>query len=132
MYHPSECSAGQESGSNSQAEVPEGCASIRGELAWALLITDSVVRPSYSGFLRATQVLSDPKARKNYDYALAHPEETLYNEYQYYYARYEKYWRTDPKLVVLGFLAVVSLIQYASRHAAYSQVCLAPICDVAQ
>ena len=68
------------------------------------------------------QVLSDPRSRKNYDYALAHPEDTLYNEYQYYYSRYEKYWKTDPKVVVLGFLAIISIIQYASRSAAYTQV----------
>ena len=67
------------------------------------------------------QILSDPKSRKNYDYALAHPEETLYNEYQYYYSQYEKYWRTDARMVVAGFLAVVSLIQYASKQAAYRQ-----------
>ena len=69
----------------------------------------------------ASQILSDPKSRKNYDYALAHPEETLYNEYQYYYSQYEKYWRTDARMVVAGFLAVVSLIQYASKQATYQQ-----------
>ena len=75
---------------------------------------------SVNGDLRP-QILSDSKSRKNYDYALAHPEETLYNEYQYYYSQYEKYWRTDARMVVAGFLAVVSLIQYASKQAAYQQ-----------
>ncbi len=78
--------------------------------------------PDLSEPKTGAQILSDPKARKNYDYALAHPEETLYNEYQYYYSRYEKYWRTDARMVVAGFLAAVSLIQYASKHAAYQQV----------
>lgn len=73
------------------------------------------------------QVLSDPRSRKNYDYALAHPEDTLYNEYQYYYSRYEKYWKTDPKVVVLGFLAIISVVQYASRNAAYTQVSAAAV-----
>ena len=72
--------------------------------------------------VRTLQVLSDPRSRKNYDYALAHPEDTLYNEYQYYYSRYEKYWKTDPKVVVLGFLAIISIIQYACQNADYTRV----------
>lgn len=33
-----------------------------------------------------------------------------------------KYWRTDARAVVLGFLAVISAIQYFSKRSAYDQV----------
>lgn len=82
---------------------------------------DPEAKQQFQRVAQAYEVLSDPRSRKNYDYALAHPEDTLYNEYQYYYSRYEKVWKTDPKFVVLGFLAIISVIQYASRNAAYTQ-----------
>jgi hypothetical protein len=63
----------------------------------------------------ARQILSDERSRRNYDYAIEHPEERLYNEYKYYYARYEKYWRTDPRAVIIGTLLVLSSIQYAAK-----------------
>lgn len=67
-------------------------------------------------------MLSDPKSRKNYDYALAHPEETLYNEYQYYNSKFSMYWKTDPLAVIFGTIIVISLVQYFSRLANYRQV----------
>lgn len=117
-----------------------------------------------------SQVLSDERSRKRYDYALAHPEEDIQvrvkrsqpqTVLQYRSASAHawlrqsmlpwfiwpdrtahqpsfdrgpappvqeepygiwKYWRTDARAVILGFLAVISAIQYFGKLSAYDSV----------
>jgi hypothetical protein len=64
---------------------------------------------------KAYEVLSDDRSRKRYDYALEHPEEDIQEEPYGIW----KYWRTDARAVILGFLAVVSAIQYFAKRSAY-------------
>lgn len=64
------------------------------------------------------QVLSDDRSRKRYDYALAHPEEEVLEEVIGIW----KYWRTDARAVLLGFLAVVSAVQYAAKLSSWKSV----------
>jgi curved DNA-binding protein CbpA len=64
---------------------------------------------------KAYEVLSDERSRKRYDYALAHPEEDIQEEPYGIW----KYWRTDARAVILGFLAVISAIQYFGKLSAY-------------
>lgn len=66
---------------------------------------------------KAYEVLSDDRSRKRYDYALAHPEEEVLEEVIGIW----KYWRTDVRAVLLGFLAVVSVVQYAAKLSSWKQ-----------
>ena len=80
--------------------------------------------------LAHAQVLSDTRLRHAYDYALEHPEELMYNRMRFYNARAYKYWQTDARAVVLGFIVLVSGVQYVNQHFVYQSVrpalCLGP------
>lgn len=68
---------------------------------------------------RAYEVLSDPKTRKVYDYYLAHPEEHMYNNAMYYTVVYAP--KTDYRVVLFGFLVLLSLVQYLSAKTKHQQ-----------
>lgn len=68
------------------------------------------------------QVLSDARLRRAYDYALEHPEELMYNRMRFYNAHAYKYWQTDARAVVLGFIMLVSGVQYVNQHFVYQSV----------
>lgn len=80
--------------------------------------------------LAHAQVLSDARLRRAYDYALEHPEELMYNRMRFYNAHAYKYWQTDARAVVLGFIVLVSGVQYMNQHFVYQSVrpphCLGP------
>ena len=68
----------------------------------------------------AYEILSEGDSRRAYDYYLEHPEEFLRNKYNYYRYRYAP--KTDMRLVLLGFVLVVSCIQYVSQIQQYRYV----------
>ena len=68
----------------------------------------------------AYEILSDGDSRRAYDYYLEHPEEFLRNKYNYYRYRYAP--KTDMRIVLLGFVLVVSCIQYVSQVQQYNYV----------
>ena len=68
----------------------------------------------------AYEILSDGDSRRSYDYYLEHPEEFLRNKYNYYRYRYAP--KTDLRIVLLGFVLVVSCIQYVSQVQQYNYV----------
>eukprot|EP00939_MAST-03C_sp_MAST-3C-sp1_P004768 g4768.t1 len=72
----------------------------------------------------ANEVLGDEETREAYDYYLDHPEERWRNKYNFYRFKYAP--KTDLRLVLLGFVAVVSIVQYVSAHQRYkfAQFCL--------
>ena len=59
----------------------------------------------------AYEILSDPESRRDFDYALAHPEERMYNQYRYYRQQYKKTVQADVRLVVGGALVIFSALQ---------------------
>ena len=67
----------------------------------------------------AYEILSDKDSRKKYDYALAHPEEFLYNRMQYYTMVYAP--KTDLRLVLLATVAALSVLQYYGTKARYER-----------
>jgi curved DNA-binding protein CbpA len=70
---------------------------------------------------RAYEILSDPNLRESYDDYLLHPEENEYYQYyKFYKAKYTP--QTDPRLVVLLFLAGFSIFQFISRKKMYENV----------
>eukprot|EP00873_Tetraselmis_striata_P002929 jgi/Tetstr1/423193/TSEL_001313.t1 len=74
----------------------------------------------------AYEILSDAERRADYDYAVAHPEERLYNQYRYYSGYYKKTVQVDPRLVVGGALLVFTALQYSCRVTAYNSAGKAP------
>ncbi|KAJ0976088.1 hypothetical protein J5N97_018053 [Dioscorea zingiberensis] len=67
----------------------------------------------------AYEILKDEATREQYDYAIAHPEEVFYNAARYYHAYYGH--KTDPRLVLVGLLFVVSAFQYLNQWSRYNQ-----------
>jgi hypothetical protein len=67
----------------------------------------------------ALQILNDARTRKRYDYALAHPEENIQQEEAY---GIWKYWKTDARAVLIGFVLIVSIIQYYAKKSSYDAV----------
>jgi len=72
------------------------------------------------GHLLLAMILKDESTREQYDYAIAHPEEVLYNTAQYYRAYYGH--KTDPRAVLIGLLLIVSAFQYINQLTRYNQV----------
>jgi DnaJ homolog subfamily C member 25 len=68
----------------------------------------------------AYEILGDGDSRRAYDYYLEHPDEFLRNKYNYYRYRYAP--KTDLRLVLLGFVLVISCIQYVSQVQQYRYV----------
>lgn len=64
------------------------------------------------------QILKDDEVRKDYDYMLDHPEQFYYNYYKYYRRRVGP--QVDIRLVVIGTIVVISIVQ-VSRVATHTQ-----------
>lgn len=67
----------------------------------------------------AYEILKDEATREQYDYAIAHPEEFFYNTARYYQAYYGH--KTDPRIVLVGLLLVLSGFQYLNQWTRYNQ-----------
>ncbi|GMN49812.1 hypothetical protein TIFTF001_018975 [Ficus carica] len=67
----------------------------------------------------AYEILKDETTRKEYDYAIEHPEEVFYNTARYYRAYYG--YKTDPCAVLIGLLLVLSGFQYLNQTTRYNQ-----------
>lgn len=68
--------------------------------------------------LQRLQILSDTRTRKRYDYALAHPEENVQEEAYGIW----KYWKTDARAVLVGFVLIISGIQYLAKKSTFDTV----------
>ncbi|GBG70407.1 hypothetical protein CBR_g6535 [Chara braunii] len=68
----------------------------------------------------AYEILWNEKTRADYDYFLAHPDEVFYNTMQYY-RRYVGH-QADVRAVAIGFLLVLSAVQYAAAWGHYRSV----------
>ena len=84
--------------------------------------TEELATDLAPNILARAQVLSDARLRRAYDYALEHPEELMYNRMRFYNAHAYKYWQTDARAVVLGFIVLVSGVQYVNQHFVYQSV----------
>lgn len=67
----------------------------------------------------AYETLSNVEKRKAYDYYLDHPEDFAYNYGMYVKHVYAP--RSDLRLVLFGFLSILTLIQYWSQQTRYEQ-----------
>ncbi|CAI0407106.1 unnamed protein product [Linum tenue] len=67
----------------------------------------------------AYEILKDEATREQYDYAIAHPEEVFYNTARYYQAYYGH--KTDPRIVLVGLLLLLSGFQYLNQMSRYQQ-----------
>ncbi|CAN1165850.1 DnaJ protein ERDJ7 [Linum perenne] len=67
----------------------------------------------------AYEILKDEATREQYDYAIAHPEEVFYNTARYYQAYYGH--KTDPRIVLVGLLLLLSGFQYLNQQSRYHQ-----------
>lgn len=67
----------------------------------------------------AYEILKDETTRKEYDYAIEHPEEVFYNTARYYRAYYGH--KTDPRAVLIGLLLILSGFQYLNQTTRYNQ-----------
>ncbi|OUC40058.1 DnaJ domain protein [Trichinella nativa] len=65
----------------------------------------------------AYETLKDEESRKNYDYMLDNPEE-VYRHYWYYY-RHRVTPKVDVRIVILGIILLISIIQYVSSWHKY-------------
>eukprot|EP00750_Incisomonas_marina_P017533 INCI219.1.p1 GENE.INCI219.1~~INCI219.1.p1 ORF type:complete len:513 (-),score=82.28 INCI219.1:148-1686(-) len=62
----------------------------------------------------AYEILSDEELRQSYDYALAHPEEMLGNQFRYYRARYKP--RIPVSWVLAGVAVIYLMLECAVLH----------------
>ncbi|EPS57830.1 hypothetical protein M569_16986, partial [Genlisea aurea] len=67
----------------------------------------------------AYEILKDEATREQYDYAIAHPEQVLYNAARYYHAHYGH--KTDARYVLFGLLLVLSGFHYLNQWARYKE-----------
>jgi DnaJ domain len=76
----------------------------------------------FSDVAHAYEILRNPESRKDYDYALRHPEEFTYNHAKYFYRQfYTRHVRFNPVLVVLFTLACWSAFEWASRSMTFNE-----------
>lgn len=69
------------------------------------------------------QILTNDRLRRAYDYYLDHPEDHRTNQWRYYEAQFtSRMAQSDVRVVVVGAIAIATLIQYLSRRALYLQV----------
>ncbi|KAK3238748.1 hypothetical protein CYMTET_51264, partial [Cymbomonas tetramitiformis] len=71
----------------------------------------------FKKFANAYEMVGNEERRKEYDYALEHPEMMLYNRYRYYRAEVQTDWR----LVVTFFVIVTSICQHLYWKSSYKQ-----------
>ncbi|GLT44778.1 hypothetical protein SLA2020_186550 [Shorea laevis] len=64
-------------------------------------------------------ILKDEATWEQYDHAIAHPEEVLYNTARYYHAYYV--YKMDHRAVLVGLLLVLSAFQYPNSWTRYNQ-----------
>lgn len=81
--------------------------------------TDPESKKLFVKIANAYEILKDDETRAQYDYAIEHPEEVFYNTAQYYRAYYGH--KTDPRLVLIGLLLLVSAMQYLNQWSRYNQ-----------
>ncbi|CAI2350450.1 unnamed protein product [Caenorhabditis sp. 36 PRJEB53466] len=67
----------------------------------------------------AYEILKDEESRTTYDYYLDHPDERLYNYYQYYRLRVAP--KVDVRVVIVGTILLISLFQYLSAKHKFSE-----------
>jgi DnaJ-class molecular chaperone len=72
--------------------------------------SDPAAKPFFDKITLANDVLSDPKKRKDYDFYLENPNNVIKQGLRYYKASFAT--RTDPRVVVIGFLAFISAAHY--------------------
>lgn len=77
---------------------------------------DADAPAKFQRIAKAYEILNDARTRKRYDYALAHPEENIQQEEAY---GIWKYWKTDARAVLIGFVLIVSIIQYYAKKSSY-------------
>ncbi|XP_047162572.1 chaperone protein dnaJ 50 [Vigna umbellata] len=80
---------------------------------------DPESRKLFVKIANAYEILKDEATREQYDYAIAHPEEVLYNTARYYRAYYGH--KTDPRAVLVGLLIILSGFQYLNQSTRYNQ-----------
>lgn len=71
---------------------------------------DPAAKPFFDKITLANDVLSDAKKRKDYDYYLENPNNVMKKGLRYYKANFAT--RTDPRVVVIGFLAFISYAHF--------------------
>jgi DnaJ-class molecular chaperone len=71
---------------------------------------DPAAKPFFDKITLANDVLTDPKKRKDYDFYLENPNNVIKQGLRYYKASFAT--RTDPRVVVLGFLALISAAHF--------------------
>lgn len=81
--------------------------------------SDPESRKLFVKIANAYEILKDETTRKEYDYAIEHPEEVFYNTARYYRAYYG--YKTDPCAVLIGLLLVLSGFQYLNQTTRYNQ-----------
>eukprot|EP00897_Mesotaenium_endlicherianum_P010373 jgi/Mesen1/9364/ME000061S08804 len=80
---------------------------------------DPTAELTFSKIATAYEILYDAEKREQYDYALAHPEQYLYNTARYYQAYYVP--KTDTRAILLGLLVLLSAFQYLNDWLRYNQ-----------
>ncbi|EEF43924.1 chaperone protein dnaJ 50 [Ricinus communis] len=80
---------------------------------------DPESRKLFVKIANAYEILKDEATREQYDYAIAHPEEVFYNTARYYRAYYGH--KTDPRIVLVGLLLILSGFQYLNQLTRYNQ-----------
>jgi DnaJ domain len=77
---------------------------------------------AFSDIAHAYETLRNADSRKDYDYALRHPEEFAYNRAKYYYRQfYTRHLRMNPFVVVFVGVALWSAFEWFSRNMSYKQ-----------
>ncbi|VDN55888.1 unnamed protein product [Dracunculus medinensis] len=67
----------------------------------------------------AYEVLKDDETRNDYNYYLDHPEERMYNYYQYYRRRVSP--KVDVRIVIVATIVIISIIQFLSARHKYQE-----------
>eukprot|EP00892_Ulva_mutabilis_P002284 jgi/Ulvmu1/12056/UM083_0069.1 len=76
----------------------------------------------FAGISHAYGILKNDDSRRDYNYALRHPEEFAYNQARYYYTQYyTRHFKFDPILVLIISLSLWSMFEYTSRLMCYKQ-----------
>ncbi|KAK9817925.1 hypothetical protein WJX72_004406 [[Myrmecia] bisecta] len=76
-------------------------------------------KAQFQRIAQAYEILTDERKRRNYDYALAHPDQYVYNRYKYYNAHVREQLQTSVWLVVVGTVLVISVVQYLAKRSSY-------------
>lgn len=80
---------------------------------------DPDAEAKFSKIANAYEILFDTEKREQYDYALEHPEQFLYNTATYYHMYYQP--KADVRAILIGVLLILSLFQYLNDWLRYHQ-----------